>query len=415
MGLVNRLSRPGAYIEFVLPPALLAYFLWAWRVCTSPFLAEYIADGLDLGPLVAVTYRYAATGLIASVSAVFLRLYFLPTRFASPPVPPPCISNLEVIFEVPRPKDGKAGLITHDEAASGGPLVVFCNSDTCGGRWKPPRTRHCSECGRCRLGFDHHCLFVANCISAPILGPFTALLLLAPVTVLLLAAPVHRAVIYGARQAWASAGSNARVQAYWGWGWSWVVPAGPVARYAIGFLLAWSDIEAEDNDMGRVEIGLLWGIGNALALITAALAFWQVKQIFSGELGNDVMRARAYAKASDAVRVARAKGEQDTKALAAMERFTPEKWFFVPLEHDLYAGAVVPVLPTESPYNLGRHENFDLLVGRGRGWRWILPWNCVRSGMSTAEASVWPINGVVRARLEMEAARLLDNQSDNRT
>ncbi|BEJ03651.1 hypothetical protein CcaverHIS641_0108260 [Cutaneotrichosporon cavernicola] len=379
MGLVNRLSRPGAYIEFVLPPALLAYFLWAWRVCTSPFLAEYIADGLDLGPLVAVTYRYAATGLIASVSAVFLRLYFLPTRFASPPVPPPCISNLEVIFEVPRPKDGKAGLITHDEAASGGPLVV------------------------------------ANCISAPILGPFTALLLLAPVTVLLLAAPVHRAVIYGARQAWASAGSNARVQAYWGWGWSWVVPAGPVARYAIGFLLAWSDIEAEDNDMGRVEIGLLWGIGNALALITAALAFWQVKQIFSGELGNDVMRARAYAKASDAVRVARAKGEQDTKALAAMERFTPEKWFFVPLEHDLYAGAVVPVLPTESPYNLGRHENFDLLVGRGRGWRWILPWNCVRSGMSTAEASVWPINGVVRARLEMEAARLLDNQSDNRT
>ncbi|BEJ11384.1 hypothetical protein CspHIS471_0108060 [Cutaneotrichosporon sp. HIS471] len=325
MGLMKRLSRPGVYIEFVLPPALLAYFLWAWRVCTSPFLAEYIANSLDLGQLVAVTYRYAATGLIASVSAVFLRLYFLPARFASPPVPPQCISNLEVIFEVPRPKNDKAGLITHDEAGSGGPL------------------------------------------------------------------------------------------AYWGWGWSWVVPAGPVARYAIGLLLAWNDLEAKNSDMGRVEIGLLWGIGNALALITAALAFWQVKQIFSGELGNDVMRARAYAKASEAVRIARAKGEEDTKALAAMERFTPDKWFFVPLEHHLYAGAVVPALPTESPYNLGRRENFDLLVGRGRGWRWILPWNCVRSGMSTAEASVWPINGVIRARLEMEAAWLLENQSDNRT
>lgn len=120
------------------------------------------------------------------------------------------------------------------------------------------------------------------------------------------------------------------------------------------------------------------------------------------------MRARAYAKALDAVKSARERGTEDTAALAAMKRFAPDQWFFVPLQHNTYAGAVVPALPTELPYDLGRRANFDLLLARGRGWRWILPWHCLRSGMSSAEASVWPINKDVKTRLETEAARILE-------
>ncbi|GMK54776.1 hypothetical protein CspeluHIS016_0113620 [Cutaneotrichosporon spelunceum] len=410
---MSRFSRPGAYIEFVLPPALLAYFAWAWRVCTGSLVASYLAD--RYGSTLAVAYPWISTALIATVTAVFLRLYLLPTRFAAAPLPPPAISHLEVIFEVPPPKDGTARLVTHvgaDEAteADGGSLIVFCTSDQCGGRWKPPRTRHCSECGRCRLGFDHHCYFVANCISSPVLPSFTALLLLTPLTVLLLAAPIHRAALHGARLAWAATATNPRVQSYWGWKWSWVLPAGPVIRYAIGLLLAWADLDHVEGygEMWRVDIGLVWSIGLMLALVAGALAVWQVKQILKGALGNDIMRARAYAKASDAVRVSRAKGEEDTTALAAMHRFAPDKWFFVPLQHDLYAGAVVLALPSQSPYDLGPRANFDLLIGRGRGWRWILPWNCVRNGMSNAEASVWPISEAVKTHLEEEAARLLE-------
>ncbi len=118
------------------------------------------------------------------------------------------------------------------------------------------------------------------------------------------------------------------------------------------------------------------------------------------------MRARAYAKAADDARAAQARGEEDARALAAMTRFAPDKWFFVPLQDGRYAGAVVHA-PTE-PYDLGWRANFDLRVGRGRGWRWILPWNAVRSGMSSAEASVWPINPAVQVRLEEEAASMLD-------
>lgn len=131
--------------------------------------------------------------------------------------------------------------------------------------------------------------------------------------------------------------------------------------------------------------------------------------MLNGELGNDHLRERAYRKARVAVESARRRGEVDTKSLEAMERFSSEKWFFVPFDHEVYAGAVVPALPDERPYDLGRKDNFDLMIGRGRGWlRWMLPWNAARRGMSTAEASVWPLSPGVKLRLESEAERLLE-------
>lgn len=93
-----------------------------------------------------------------------------------------------------------------------------------------------------------------------------------------------------------------------------------------------------------------------------------------------------------------------------MERFSSQKWFFVPLDHEVYAGAILPALPTERPYDLGWKANFDLMIARGRGWRWILPWNAVQRGMSAPKASAWPVNAAVKARLEAEAARLLEEE-----
>uniref|UniRef100_A0A0D6R457 S-acyltransferase n=1 Tax=Araucaria cunninghamii TaxID=56994 RepID=A0A0D6R457_ARACU len=38
-------------------------------------------------------------------------------------------------------------------------MCSYCNI------WKPPRSKHCHDCGKCVLEFDHHCLWLGTCIG----------------------------------------------------------------------------------------------------------------------------------------------------------------------------------------------------------------------------------------------------------
>ena len=109
-------------------------------------------------PILGRVYAWFAALSITSISALYLRLYFLPSSQSVPPsTPPPAISDGRLIYECPARQGGPSPL----EPESGTKLVLQkCDRPSCAGRWKPARARHCSDCGTCRMGFDHHCTFV---------------------------------------------------------------------------------------------------------------------------------------------------------------------------------------------------------------------------------------------------------------
>ncbi|OCF40791.1 hypothetical protein I317_05403 [Kwoniella heveanensis CBS 569] len=465
----------------------------------------------ELGhPTLAWIYAVLPTALIVPITILYLRLYLLPPSQSVPPFDPPAeIQDDKIMFECLSPAQAKAIRLANlhldsdgadndridraadtediaregeDEGDRSGyrlpPVAVErCYKGRCGGRWKPARTRHCSQCGTCRGGFDHHCPFFANCLTAAYMRTFLALLLYTPPTILILSSPLYKLIFHRARQAYLLSWTDQRLRTWWwDWTWSWVVAGGPVGRYAGGVILGWRELERIDAVVGegaglrRLNAGLLLGFGIVLALISAGLAFSTITVLLSGHLTIDKGRSSAHAQAVSAIYALKMKGLPIPDELEKkVWRFSDKRWFFVPLpgispvdpferrspdsaesshpafESDtdlavsagaksrpgsiqadregkesllkedqgvlIQGGAIIPTLNHERPYDHGPRKNMQIVLGI-HGWRWFLPWNAVRRGISDEHVLFsWPLAPDVERRLRDQAERLRTAQS----
>lgn len=178
-----------------------------------------------------------------------------------PHFPTPCLSELVVPYQC----QNLAGQLS------------YCLKDKCNGRWKPPRTHHCSVCGVCRMEFDHHCpwvrdnppfscayffysvLEVGNCVTTRHMREFLLLLYSTSLVVLIGVTPVLSCQWKHASLAiQTSYGDPWAQKNWWDWYGSWIFVGGPVGRYFIGtmfgFNLLAKSLPPQTFSLGRAII-----------------------------------------------------------------------------------------------------------------------------------------------------------------
>lgn len=229
-----------------------------------------------------MVYSVFATASIASMVSLYLQLYFLPRSQSVPPRDPPAeLLSGPAIYECLSPAEEKAlnaaSLATDADADGDSPTdnsqlsrgsVNRCYRQTCNGRWKPARARHCSTCGTCRMGFDHHCAVFANCLTVAHVPCFLCMVVLVPPTIFILSSPLLIPLAKRGVQAWRAACTDPDVVGWWTWTPSWIVAGGPVGRWIGGLVLGWRQLDRLDGGGAvRASVAALVGIGGLISTI----------------------------------------------------------------------------------------------------------------------------------------------------
>lgn len=176
---------------------------------------------------------------------------------------------------------------------------VRCWRDDCAGRIKALRTRHCGDCGTCRVGFDHHCAWFDNDVTVPAtLASFVGFLVSIPPLCLLGLGPLLPSAWQTLRRIHAFASIDAGLGAYWWSRWySWI--GGPAFRWMVGFTLGarrWSASATHRLAHESARTPILIAIGAVFVLIATALATSSLLHLRQGMLTVDLERSKAFAK-----------------------------------------------------------------------------------------------------------------------
>ncbi|KAI0046986.1 hypothetical protein FA95DRAFT_1519545 [Auriscalpium vulgare] len=340
---------------------------------------------LEGRPFLAASYIIVMSALFPFLAAIYLHVCHGRTTHSVPTYPQPQLDAISEPFEC---------------LPDGG--FELCFKDSCNGLWKSPSTHHCSTCGVCRLGFDHHCPWLGNCVTTSRLKAFLALLYVTAVTVPLAVAPVLKPMLHHAAHALEASQTDEWARRVWWDRWySWVGYGGPPGRWFVGMLLGYRVLKEQRPESSRwftgemiaqphARLALIVAGGMLLALFATIMAVVATRDVLRGQTTLDTVRLRRPTKsrptgrfvcipASVEVMSGSASGVDHRSTDALTKSDTPLPIF--------------AVLPGERVYDLGWREN----------WRRAMS-APLFGGRETRSEYEWPkINPTVLKRMQEQS------------
>ncbi|CBQ72594.1 conserved hypothetical protein [Sporisorium reilianum SRZ2] len=278
-----------------------------------------------------------------------------------------------------------------------------CWRDSCNGRLKMLRTRHCGDCGTCRVGFDHHCAWFDNDVSAAAtLRPFVAFLLSIPPLYTLALAPLFSSAWRVLVRIHSFASSDAGISGVWWSQWySWL--GGPAFRWMVGFGLGasrWSRATPATMPHESPRAPVIVALGAVFTFVASALATSSLTHLRHAKLTVDVERAKAIRGLQRRLESAGKSTDSQTSVAAIQQRIDA----LAPVQHFRVSWA-----DRESAER--RSRVVSLLIEEGllsHGGPWTNVRRLLRDSVGTSPG--WALSGTALRRVLEKAALLTPAQ-----